>query len=56
MTATEGLKTYLKNEFASKRAELGISQEQITVQHNTSQQSASITGLNQQPHCIQKAI
>jgi len=27
MTATEGLKIYLKNEFANKRAELGISQE-----------------------------
>lgn len=41
MTATEGLKIYLKNEFANKRSELGISQEKMAENLNISLRSYS---------------
>ena len=36
MTASGGLKSYLKNELAGKRAELGITQEQMAENLNIS--------------------
>ncbi len=41
MTATENLKHYLKNEIANKRAELGISQEEMAENLNISLRSYS---------------
>ena len=41
MTATENLKIYLKNELVNKRAELGISQEQMAERLNISLRSYS---------------
>lgn len=41
MTSTGGLKSYLKNELAGKRAELGISQEKMAETLNISLRSYS---------------
>ncbi len=41
MTATENLKHYLKNEIANKRAELGISQEEMAENLDVSLRSYS---------------
>ncbi len=41
MSATESLKNYFKNEFACKRAELGLSQEEMAENLNISLRSYS---------------
>ena len=60
MTATEGLKIYLKNEFANKRAELGISQEKMAENLNRSLMLVTCltpeTGYENAARCAKKAL